>query len=78
MDYAKTNNLHVMWNGGVINIRDARDFVNVIFQSKHLNKIIVELEMSSPFRYLHLEDKENFITNAIRAIGSFLIHEEKL
>jgi hypothetical protein len=27
---------------------------------------------------LHLEDKENFITNAIRAIGSFLIHEEKL
>ncbi|CAK9195715.1 unnamed protein product [Sphagnum troendelagicum] len=30
-DYARTNNLHVMWSGGVIDTRDDRDIVNVIF-----------------------------------------------
>jgi hypothetical protein len=54
------------------------DLVNVIFQSRHLNKIIVGLEMSSPFRDLHREDRENFIMSANRAIGNFLIHEERL
>jgi hypothetical protein len=39
-DYAKTNNLHVMWSGGVIDTRDGRDLVNVVFQSRHLNRII--------------------------------------
>ncbi len=39
-NYARTNNLHVMWSGGVINTRDGHDFVNVVFQSKHLNKMI--------------------------------------
>ncbi|CAM6038178.1 unnamed protein product [Sphagnum compactum] len=77
-DYAKTNNLHVMWSGGVIDTRDGRDLVNVVFQSRHLNRIIAGLEVSSPFRDLHREDRENFITNAIRAIGNFLIHEERL
>jgi len=59
-------------------IRDGRDLVNVIFQSRHLNRIIVRLEMSSPFRNLHQENRDNFITSAIRAIRSFLIHEERL
>jgi hypothetical protein len=78
LDYAKTNNLHVMWSGGVINTCDGRDFVNVIYQSRHLNRIIARLEMFSPFRELHREDRENFIISAIRVIGSFLIHEERL
>jgi hypothetical protein len=37
-----------MWNGSVINICDGRDLVNVVFQSKHLNRIIVGLRMFSP------------------------------
>jgi hypothetical protein len=53
LDYARTNNLHVMWSGNVINIRDGRDLVNVVFQSRHLNKIIAGLEMFGPFRDLH-------------------------
>jgi len=52
-DYAKTNDLHVMWNGGVIDTRDGHDLVNVVFQSKHLNRIMARLEMSGPFRDLH-------------------------
>jgi len=52
-DYARTNNLHVMWNGGVIDTRDGHDLVNVVFQSRHLNKIMARLEMSGPFRDLH-------------------------
>jgi hypothetical protein len=28
---AKTNNLHVMWSGGVIDTCDGRDLVNVVF-----------------------------------------------
>jgi hypothetical protein len=77
-NYARTNNLHVMWSGGVINTCDGRDLVNVVFQSRHLNRIIVGLEMSGPFRDLHREDREYFITNAIQAIGNFLVHEERL
>jgi len=38
-DYVRTNNLHVMWNGGVIDTCDGHDLVNVVFQSKHLNRI---------------------------------------
>jgi hypothetical protein len=34
--------------------------------------------MSGPFRDLHREDREDFVVNAIRAIGNFLIHEERL
>jgi hypothetical protein len=30
-NYARTNNLHVMWNEGVIDIHDSRDLVNVVF-----------------------------------------------
>jgi hypothetical protein len=41
-----------MWNVGVIDIRDGIDFVNVVFQFKHLNKIIARLEMSAPFNDL--------------------------
>jgi len=66
-----------MWNGGVSDTHDGRDFVHVIFQFKHLNKIIIGLEMFGLFRELHWEDKKNFITNAIWAIGSFLIHEKR-
>jgi len=77
-DYAKTTNLHVMCTGGVINTRDGHDLVNVIFQSRHLNRMIAGLEMSGPFRNLHQEDKEIFIMSANRAIGNFLIHEERL
>jgi hypothetical protein len=40
--------------------------------------IITRLEMSILFRNLHQKNSENFITNAIRAIRSFLIHEERL
>jgi hypothetical protein len=54
------------------------NLVNVFFQSKHLYRIIVGLEMFIPFRELHQEDKENFIRRVIQAIGSFLIHEERL
>jgi len=42
-----------MWSGGVIDIRDGHDLVNVIFQSKHLNRIIAGLEMFGFFKYLH-------------------------
>jgi hypothetical protein len=34
--------------------------------------------MFSLFIDLHQKDKENFTTSAIQAIGSFIIHEEKL
>jgi len=68
LDYAITNNLHVMWSEGVIDTCDGRDLVNVVFQSRHLNRIIAGLEMSCPFRDLHQEDRGNFITSAIRAI----------
>jgi len=67
-----------MWSGGIINICDGHDLVNVVFQSKHLNRIIAWLKMSNLFKDLHREDKRKFITSAIQAIGSFLIHEEKL
>jgi len=58
-----------MWSGGVINTCDGHDFVNVVYQSRHLNRIIARLEMFSPFRELHREDRENFITSAIRPLG---------
>jgi len=67
-----------MWSGGVIDTRDGHDLVNVVFQSRHLNRIMARLEMSGPFRDLHREDKEAFVVNVIRAIGNFLIHEERL
>jgi len=34
--------------------------------------------MYGPFRDLHREDREDFVMNAIWAIGNFLIHEERL
>jgi len=77
-DYAKTNNLHVMWSGGIIDTRDGHDLINVVFQSRHLNRIMAGLEMSRPFRDLHREDREDFVMSAIWAIGNFLIHEERL
>jgi hypothetical protein len=77
-NYARTNNLHVMWSGSIIDTHDGRDFVDVVFQSRHLNKIIVGLEMFSLFRDLHRENRENFIMSTIRAIGSFRIHEKRL
>jgi hypothetical protein len=42
-----------MWSGGVIDTSDGHDFVNVVFQSKHLNRIMARLEMSGPFKDLH-------------------------
>jgi hypothetical protein len=30
LNYARTNNLHGMWNGGIIDTRDGRDLVNVV------------------------------------------------
>jgi hypothetical protein len=77
-DYARTNNLHVMWSGGVIDTHDGHDIVNVVFQSRHLNRVMAGLEMSGPFRNLHREDREDFVVNAIQAIRNFLIHEERL
>jgi hypothetical protein len=49
-DYVRTNNLHVMWSGGIIYIRDGCDLVNVVSQFRNLNRIIVELKMFGPFR----------------------------
>jgi len=57
---------------------DGHDLVNVVFQSRHLNRMIVRLEMFGPFKYLHRENRENFILSLNRAIGNFLIHEERL
>jgi hypothetical protein len=74
-NYARTNNV---WNGGIIDIRDGYDLINVVFQSRDLNRIIVGLEIFGPFKKLHQKDKENFIMNVIRAITGFLIHEERL
>jgi len=65
-------------NGGIINTRDGHDLVNVVFQSKHLNRIMAGLEMCGRFRNLHREDREDFVVSAIRAIRNFLIHEERL
>jgi len=67
-----------MWSGGVIDTHDGHDIVNVVFQSRHLNKIMAGLKMSVLFRDLHREDREDFVVNAIRAIKNFLIHEERL
>jgi hypothetical protein len=67
-----------MWSGGIIDTRDGHDLINVIFQSKHLNKIMARLKMFGPFKDLHREYKEDFVVNAIRAIRNFLIHEERL
>jgi len=67
-----------MWSGGVIDTRDGHDLINVVFQSRHLNRMIARLEMSGPFRDLHRKDRENFIMSANRIIGNFLIHEERL
>jgi len=67
-----------MWSGGVIDTRDGHDLVNVVFQSRHLNRIMVGLEMSGPFRDLHQEYREEFVMSAIQAIGGFFIHEERL
>ncbi len=49
LDYVRTNNSHVMWTGDVIDTFDDYDIVNVVFQFKHLNKIIARLEMFGPF-----------------------------
>jgi hypothetical protein len=38
-----------MWSGGVIDTCDGCDLVNVVFQSRHLNRIIAGLEMFGPF-----------------------------
>ncbi len=67
-----------MSSGGVIDTCDGHDIVNVVFQSRHLNRVMAGLEMSGPFRDLHREDREDFVGNAIRAIRNFLIHEERL
>jgi hypothetical protein len=77
-DYARTNNLHVMWSGGIIDTRDGHDLLNVIFQSRNSNRIIARLEMFVPFKNLHWEDRDNFITSVIQVIGNFFIHEEML
>jgi hypothetical protein len=42
-----------MWNGRIIDIRDGYDIVNVVFQSRHLNRIIAGLQMFGPFKDLH-------------------------
>jgi len=49
-NYARTNNLYVMWSGSVFNSDDGHDLINVVFQCKHLNKIIIGLEMFGFFR----------------------------
>jgi len=67
-----------MWSGGVIDIRDGHDLVNVVFQSRHLNRVMAGLEMFGPFKDLHQEDREAFIVDAIRTIKNFFIHEERL
>jgi hypothetical protein len=33
-----------MWSGSIIVPHDGHDFVNVVFQSRHLNRIIIRLE----------------------------------
>jgi hypothetical protein len=67
-----------MWSGSIIDTHDGCNLVNFVFQSRHLNKIIVGLENPSPFKKLHWKNKENLITSAIWASGSFFIHEKKL
>jgi hypothetical protein len=57
-----------MWSGGVIDIHDGHDLVNVVFQSMHLNRIIARLEMFNPFKDLHRKDRDNIIMSAVRAI----------
>jgi len=42
-----------MWNVNVIDTCDGCDLINVVIQSMHLNKIIIGLEMSGPFKNLH-------------------------
>jgi hypothetical protein len=61
-----------MWSGGVIDTCDGHDLVNVVFQSRHLNRIMARLKMSRPFRDLHREDREDFVVSAIRAISDAL------
>jgi hypothetical protein len=67
-----------MWSGGIIDTRDGHDLVNVVFQSKHLNRIMAGLEMSDPFRDFPRENREDFVMSAIQAIGNFLIHKKRL
>jgi len=67
-----------MWSGSIIDTRDSHDLVNVVFQSRHLNRVIARFKMSGPFRDLHRKDKGNFIMSANRTTRNFLIHEERL
>jgi hypothetical protein len=52
-NYARTNNLHVMWGGSVFSTYDGHDLINVVFQCMHLNRIIIGLKMFGPFKELH-------------------------
>jgi hypothetical protein len=49
-----------MWSGGIIDTHDGHDIVNVIFQFRHLNRIIARLDMFSSFKRLTLKRMGEF------------------
>jgi hypothetical protein len=67
-----------MWSGSVFNIRDGHDIMNVVFQCKHLNRIIISLQMSGFLKELHWKYEDNFIMSAIQTIGMFLFNGETM
>jgi len=61
-----------MWSGGVIDIHDGCDFVNVVFQYMHLKRIIAGLEMSGLFKELHQNVKFFLLQVQFEPLGVFL------
>jgi hypothetical protein len=54
-----------MRSGSVFNTYDGHDFINVVFQSMHLNRIIISLKMFGLFKELFRKDFLNFIMGTI-------------
>jgi hypothetical protein len=64
-----------MWSGhGIIHRYNACDIVLPIFQNGHMCRIDATLKIVSSFKERHHEDKVNFVSRPLLAIGSFLIH----
>ncbi len=51
--------------------------MNVDFQNKHLNIIVLSFKIVNHFEKLNHGDRDGFISMVVRAIGNFTIHESK-
>lgn len=51
--------------------------MNVDFQNKHLNTIVISFKIVNHFEKLNHGDRDGFISMVVRAIGNFTIHGSK-